>query len=200
MYLDRIQRGNYYLCTKTDFMLTDVEIEKLKNPTGKYIASASFNADEVKHYIEEIKKLPAFLEETVKGISAADLIYCYRPGSWNIKQIVHHIADSHANFHARLRLTLTEETPTIKPYDENTWAKLADSNNDDLEPSLLILKGVHKRAVNLLQTLTEKDYEREYFHPQYNKKFSLLWALGLYAWHGKHHTEQIKVALQHKFK
>ena len=180
-------------------MLTDIEIEKLKYPVGKFAGSASFNADEVKKNIEALKNLPAFLEETVKGISAEDLIYCYRPGSWNIKQIVHHVADSHLNFHIRLRLTLTEETPTIKPYDENTWAKLVDSNNDDLQPSLLILKGVHKRAVDILSTLTEKDYQREYFHPEYNKKFNLLWLLGLYAWHGKHHTEQIKVALQHKF-
>jgi hypothetical protein len=180
-------------------MLTDIEIEKLKYPVGKFAGSASFNADEVKKNIEALKNLPAFLEETVKGISAEDLIYCYRPGSWNIKQIVHHVADSHLNFHIRLRLTLTEETPTIKPYDENTWAKLVDSNNNDLQPSLLILKGVHKRAVDILSTLTEKDYQREYFHPEYNKKFNLLWLLGLYAWHGKHHTEQIKVALQHKF-
>ena len=181
-------------------MLTDIEIEKLKYPVGKFTASASFNADEVKKNIETLKNLPTFLEETVKGISAEDLVYCYRPGSWNIKQIVHHVADSHLNFHIRLRLTLTEETPTIKPYDENTWAKLVDSNNNDLQPSLLILKGVHKRAVDILSTLTEKDYQREYFHPEYNKKFNLLWLLGLYAWHGKHHTEQIKVALQHKFK
>ncbi|HTA61636.1 MAG TPA: DinB family protein, partial [Bacteroidia bacterium] len=112
-------------------MLTDIEIEKLKYPVGKFASSASFNADEVKRHIEKIKTLPAFLEETVKGISAEDLVYCYRPGSWNIKQIVHHVADSHLNFHIRLRLTLTEEIPTIKPYDENTWAKLVDSNNND---------------------------------------------------------------------
>jgi hypothetical protein len=162
-------------------MLTDIEIEKLKYPVGKFTGSASFNADEVKKNIEALKNLPAFLEETVKGISTEDLVYCYRPGSWNIKQIVHHVADSHLNFHIRLRLTLTEEMPTIKPYDENTWAKLVDSNNDDLQPSLLILKGVHKRAVDILSTLTEKDYQREYFHPEYNKKFNLLWLLGLYA-------------------
>lgn len=180
--------------------MTDAEIEKLKYPTGKFTATGVYNADEVKRYIEEIKKLPAFVEETVKGLNKEQLTYCYRPGSWNVKQIVHHLADSHANFHTRLRLTLTEDTPTIKPYDENKWAKLADSNNDDLEPSILILKGVHKRAVDLLQTLNEKDYAREYFHPEHKKTFNLLWALGLYAWHGKHHTEQIKVALQHKFK
>ena len=180
-------------------MLTDIEIEKLKYPMGKFTSSNSFNIDEVKKNIEALKNLPAYLEETIKNLSAEELLYCYRHGSWNIKQIVHHIADSHLNFHIRLRLALAEETPTIKPYDENVWAKFPDANNDDLTSSIHILKGVHARAVNLLSTLNEKDYQREYFHPEYNKKFNLFWLLNLYAWHGKHHVEQIKTALQHKF-
>ncbi|MHB8259634.1 MAG: YfiT family bacillithiol transferase [Bacteroidia bacterium] len=180
-------------------MLADIDIEKLKYPVGKFVPTASFNAEEVKKHIHALEILPVYLAETVKGLSAEQLLYKYRPEGWNIKQIVHHVADSHLNFHTRLRLTLTEETPTVKPYDENTWAKLPDSNNDNLEPSLLIIKGVHTRAIELLSTLKEKDYQREYFHPEYNKKFNLLWLLGLYAWHGNHHTEQIKVALQHKF-
>jgi hypothetical protein len=180
-------------------MQTGTDIEKLKYPMGKYTPIASYNKDEVKKCLEQLEILPAYLEETVKGISGGELLFKYRPEGWNIKQIVHHVADSHLNFHIRLRLTLAEETPTVKPYDENVWAKFPDANNDDLAPSLHILKGVHKRAVELLSTLTEKEYQREYFHPEYNKKFNLLWLLGLYAWHGKHHTEQIKVALQHKF-
>ncbi len=180
-------------------MQTQLDIEKLKYPMGKFTPPASFSIDTVKTLINQLEILPAYLEETVKGLSSGELLFCYRPDGWNIKQIVHHVADSHLNFHIRLRLTLTEELPTIKPYDENTWAKLTDGNNDDLAPSLHILKGVHKRAVELLTTLNEKDFQREYFHPEYNKKFNLFWLLALYAWHGKHHTEQIKVALEHKF-
>lgn len=180
-------------------MLADIDIEKLKYPSGKFVPMASFDEKEVKKHIHALETLPAYLAETVKGLSSEQLLYKYRPEGWNIKQIVHHVADSHLNFHIRLRLTLAEETPTVKPYDENVWAKFADANNDNLTPSLHILQGVHARAVDLLSTLTEKDYQREYFHPEYNKKFNLLWLFGLYAWHGKHHAEQIKVALQHKF-
>jgi hypothetical protein len=180
-------------------MPVQIDVEKLKYPIGKFIAPTAYSVDEVKKAINQLEILPAYLEETIKGLSSGELLFCYREGSWNIKQILHHIADSHLNFHIRLRLTLAEETPTIKPYDENVWAKFADANNDDLAPSIYILKGVHARAVNLLKTLTEKDFQREYFHPEYNKKFNLFWLLNLYAWHGKHHVEQIKTALQHKF-
>lgn len=180
-------------------MSATIDVEKLKYPGGKFVAPVSYNEQEVKKYIHALEILPAALTETVKGLTSEQLKYSYRPDGWNIKQIVHHMADSHLNFHIRLRLTLTEDTPTIKPYDEKSWAKLTDSNNDNLEPSLQIIKGVHARAVDLLNTLNEKDYRCEYFHPEHNKKFNLLWLVSLYAWHGKHHTEQIKVALQHKF-
>ena len=180
-------------------MQTDVDLEKLKYPIGKYVAPVSFQENEVKRFIREIEDLPAFMETIVKSLTTKHLTYSYRPGGWNIKQIIHHIADSHMNFHIRLRLTLTEETPTIKPYDENAWARLIDSNDDDISSSLLILKGVHKRAGNLLAILNENQFSREYFHPEYNKKFNLLWLTSLYAWHGRHHFEQIKTALQYKY-
>ena len=180
-------------------MQTDLDIEKLKYPAGRFTPPAAYNAEQVKQYIQALEELPALMETAVKSLLAKDLSYRYRPESWNIKQIVHHVADSHLNFHIRLRLTLAEETPTIKPYDENVWAKFTDANNDDLSSSLNIIKGVHARAVVLLKTLTEKDFARQYFHPEYQKHFNLLWLLGLYAWHGKHHVEQIKTALQHKF-
>ncbi|HWY37365.1 MAG TPA: putative metal-dependent hydrolase [Bacteroidia bacterium] len=180
-------------------MQTQPDIEKLKYPTGKFDPPEAFNMEAVKNYIHELEALPALLENTLKAIPAGDLNYSYRPGGWNIKQIVHHIADSHANFHTRLRLTLTEETPTVKPYDENKWALLADGNDTDFEASLNILKGVHKRAVQLLHTLNEKDFAREYYHPENKKNFTLFWLLGLYAWHGRHHAGQIKVASEHKF-
>ena len=180
-------------------MQTELDIEKLKYPAGKFNPPAAFSAAEAKKHITQLEILPAYLEETVKGLSEGELNFTYRPGGWNIKQIVHHVADSHLNFHTRLRLALTEERPTIKPYDENAWAKLADGNNTDLSFSLQIIKGVHARAVELLKTLNEKDFAREYYHPENKKDWNLFWLLGLYAWHGKHHTEQIKVALQHKF-
>jgi len=131
-------------------MLADIDIEKLKYPSGKFVAMASFDEKEVKKQIHALEILPVYLAQTVKGLSHKELLYKYRPEGWNVKQIVHHVADSHLNFHIRLRLTLTEETPTVKPYDENTWAKLVDANNDDLSGSLQIINGVHKRALELL--------------------------------------------------
>jgi len=180
-------------------MQTQVDIEKLKYPLGKFQPPAAFSVDAVKKYISELEALPSLLENTVKGIPVPDLKHKYRPEGWNIAQIVHHIADSHANFHTRLRLTLTEELPTVKPYDENKWALLVDGNDTNFEASLNIVKGVHKRAVQLLNTLNEKDFSREYHHPENKKNFNLFWLLSLYAWHGKHHVAQIKVALEHKF-
>jgi len=180
-------------------MQTQLDIEKLKYPTGKFIPPASLGMDMIKNNIHELDILPINLEAIVKGLSPKELLFCYRPGSWNIKQIVHHVADSHLNFHIRLRLALTEQTPTVKPYDENAWAKLVDANNDDIASSLMIIRGVHARAVELLKTLNEKDLTKEYYHPENKKNFNLFWLLGLYAWHGKHHAAQIKVALEHKF-
>jgi len=180
-------------------MEKQLDIEKLKYPTGKFLAPRAFSADLVKKYIHELETLPGNLEAILKDLSPEQLSYGYRPGSWNIKQIMHHLADSHLNFHTRLRLTLTEDKPTIKPYDENAWAKLVDGNSDDLSSSLAIVKGVHARAVQLMKTLSEKDLAREYYHPENKKDWNLFWLLGLYAWHGKHHAAQIKVALEHKY-
>ena len=180
-------------------MQSQIDIEKLKYPTGKFQPPAAFSIEAVKNYIKELEALPALLESALKGIPVGDLKYSYRPDGWNIAQIVHHIADSHANFHTRLRLTLTEELPTVKPYDENKWALLPDANDTNFESSLHILKGVHARAVQLLNTLHEKDFSREYYHPENKKNFNLFWLLSLYAWHGKHHVAQIKTALEYKF-
>ena len=180
-------------------MISASELEKLKYPAGKFSASTIFNKEEVQKNIAELNILPDLLSDTISGLAEKELAYSYRPGGWNIKQMVHHVADSHLNFHVRLRLSLTENTPTVKPYNENTWANLADALDDNLEPSLLIIKGVHARAVNLLRTLEEKDFQREYFHPEHQKTFNLIWLLGLYAWHGRHHVEQIKTAVIHKF-
>ena len=110
-----------------------------------------------------------------------------------------HYTLSIAHYTLKNSAPATRRPGTTPTYDENVWAKFTDANSDDLSSSIHILKGVHKRAVDLLKTLNEKDYQREYFHPEYNKKFNLFWLLNLYAWHGKHHTEQIKAALEHKF-
>jgi uncharacterized damage-inducible protein DinB len=180
-------------------MLTQPEIEKLKYPVGKFTPPSVFSREEAGRFIKAMEAFPAQLENTLAGIQPAQLNFGYRPGSWNIRQIVHHVADSHLNFHIRLRLSLTEDKPTVKPYDENSWARLVDYDSDDLSSSLDIIRGVHKRSVDLLKTLQEKDFGRTFYHPEHKKEFDLRWLLSLYAWHGTHHAGQIKAALEHKF-
>lgn len=180
-------------------MQTQADIEKLKYPIGRFTPPSSFSTEEVKKSITALETFPWLLENAIAGLVSEQMHYRYRPESWNVAQIVHHLADSHANFHTRLRLTLTEELPTVKPYDENSWARLPDGNDHNIEPSVLMLKGVHARAVSLLKSLSENDFAREYFHPEQQKKFSLFWLTSLYAWHGAHHVAQIKTALEHKF-
>ncbi|MEO8761744.1 MAG: YfiT family bacillithiol transferase [Bacteroidia bacterium] len=179
--------------------MTDIELENLKYPVGKFVAPLAYDMDEVRHFISEIEALPALLEETIKGISTKELLFCYRPGSWNVKQIVHHLADSHLNIYPRIKLALTEDLPTIKTYDENKWADLIDANTDDLEASLNILKGVHKRLCLQARDLNEQQLHREIHHPERKVNISIYNLLAMYAWHGKHHVHQIKTALQHKF-
>lgn len=180
-------------------MQTQAELEKLIYPTGRFQAPVTFIRQQADEHILALDRLPALLEGAVQSLPPQQLGYGYRPGSWNVKQIVHHLADSHLNFHVRLRLTLTENTPTVKPYDENAWARLADYRSDDISSSLNIIRGVHERSVELLKNMKEEDFARTFYHPEHKKEFSLLWLLALYAWHGAHHAGQIKVALEHKF-
>lgn len=175
------------------------ELEKLIYPTGRFAAPKAFDAELVRGYIGKMEQFPGLLEDTLAGVPVSAFGYRYRPDGWNIKQIVHHVADSHLNFHIRLRLTLTEEKPTVKPYDENLWAELPDYDHADLTSSLAILRGVHERSVALLKNMGETDFARTFFHPEHKKEFDLLWLLALYAWHGAHHAGQIRVALEHKF-
>ncbi|MGK4566372.1 YfiT family bacillithiol transferase [Flavobacterium sp. 3HN19-14] len=115
-----------------------------------------------------------------------------------MKQVVHHCADSHMNCLVRFKLTLTEETPTIKPYDESKWATLKDSLNDDISDSLKIIEGIHAKWVILLKSMNEKQFSRRFFHPESQKTFALDEITGFYAWHCNHHLAHIEQALSHK--
>jgi hypothetical protein len=139
--------------------------------------------------IDEIERLPGRVRELVAGLTSAQLDTKYR--NWTIRQIVHHLADSHMNALVRFRLTLTEERPTIKPYDETRWAELPDAKSADVMLSVELLEALHARWVVLLRAMSEADFERTYFHPEYQKEFRLAEALGVYAHHCRHHSGQI---------
>ena len=156
-------------------------------PIGKY-DPASFPSRE--ENINTIATLPAKIRYAVSGLSEEHLDTPYRPGGWTLRQTVHHIADSHINSLCRFKLALTEdEPPTIRPYYEERWAELADSKLS-VDVSLLIIDGVHARWTELLRTMTDADFQREFIHPE-TGTWKLADVLGLYAWHSLHHTAHI---------
>jgi len=168
-----------------------MDLYKLKYPIGEYTPNKHPDHDLLQRWIADIASFPARLSEAAAGLSTEQLNWTYRPGGWAIKQVIHHCADSHINSITRFKLTLTEDTPTIRPYDQDLWATLIDSQNDDIEPSLSLLTGLHQRWANLLSSLTEAELQREFMHPEHVETFNLAETIGNYAWHGNHHYAHV---------
>jgi hypothetical protein len=163
-------------------------------PIGKYEPPVSFDAVHCQQWMSKIEELPNTLADLALHLNESDMDKRYRKGGWSVRQIFHHIADSHTNAFVRLKLALTEEHPTIAPYDENKWAEMADSTMN-VAVSLRMIEAVHARMCMIFKSMKPSDFERTYFHPGYNKTFKVYEMIALYAWHGKHHEEQIRVAL-----
>jgi uncharacterized damage-inducible protein DinB len=161
-----------------------------KYPIGKFIAPEAYTQQQMLHWMNEIKALPGKLRQAVTGLGDAQLDTPYRPGGWTIRQVVHHVADSHANAMVRFKLALTEDNPTIKPYRQAEWAQLADYRLP-VEPALHMLDGMHLRWVNLLENLNDDHWGRTFHHPDTGEDVPLRKTLGMYAWHGNHHLAQI---------
>ncbi|MBV8550021.1 MAG: bacillithiol transferase BstA [Acidobacteriaceae bacterium] len=164
--------------------------ENLRYPVGRYKAPAVIDSQTREAWIAEIERLPANLRELTAGLSEARLDSPYRPGGWTVRQVVHHLADSHLNSYTRFRLALTEETPSIKAYNEAAWAELADARSAPQELSLSLLQGLHARWTILLRHMTDEDFARTLQHPELGE-IRLDWMLGLYAWHCRHHTAHV---------
>lgn len=167
-------------------------MEKLQYPIGRFSEPTVYTNEIRLEFIQILKNAPKEFTDLIYSLSSEQLNTPYREGGWTPKQIIHHIADSHMNSIIRIKLALTEENPTIKPYDENAWITLSDSTID-VESSLKILEGVHKRYVNLIQSLTEEQFKRTVFHPENKMSMSVDYLLALYAWHSKHHLGHIKI-------
>lgn len=165
-------------------------LELLKYPIGRFVAPAELSADQFKEYITAIAEFPVRLRKEIAGLSDEQLDTPYRPGGWSVRQVVHHCADSHMNGLTRFKLALTEERPIIKPYREDLFAELADSQILP-EVSLDLLTGIHSRWITLLKSMTPDNFKRTYVHPEYGKDFSLREATSLYAWHCDHHLAHI---------
>ncbi|RZM24320.1 MAG: putative metal-dependent hydrolase, partial [Pedobacter sp.] len=142
-------------------------------------------------FIMEIEQLPNELKKEVNTLNKEQLDTQYRPEGWTVRQVVHHLADSHMNSYIRCKLALTEDSPTIKPYFEERWAELEDGKNAAIDSSLQLLEGLHLRWSALLKSLTEQDLTKTFVHPEHGKTIQLLEVVALYAHHGRHHLAQI---------
>ncbi len=162
----------------------------LRYPIGRFRRVTSLTGDERQESIEAIAAAPAQLRAAVQGLSAGQLETPYRPDGWTVRQVVHHVPDSHMNAYIRFKLALTEDNPTIKVYRQDLWAGLADSLETPVEVSLSLLEGLHDRWVRLLRSLAPEDFARPLTHPE-NGPMTLDGLLVLYAWHGRHHVAHI---------
>jgi hypothetical protein len=164
-------------------------LDSLRFPVGKFQRSTATPAQRASS-IAEIQALPSNLRSAVAGLSDAHLATPYREGGWTVRQVVHHVADSHVNAYSRIRHALAGEWPTIYAYNEARWAEFADAQSAPLSLSLEMIDGLHARWVLLLNSLSDGDFEKGYVHPE-NGRQTLEQVVALYGWHGRHHTAHI---------
>ena len=171
--------------------LKPMTLEELKYPIGKFVKPEIFTPELISKCIEDIGTFPERLKVEVTMLTEQQLETPYRPDGWTIRQVVNHCADSHMNSIIRFKLALTENAPTIKPYQEALWAELTDSKHFPIQSSLLILEGVHQRLTALLKSITTEQLSRSFIHPEYGKTMTIDETIALYAWHGNHHLAHI---------
>src|SRR5690348_5791796 len=159
-------------------------------PIGKYVPDEAADAATLARWIDEVAGAPAGMRAAVEGLGEAELDTPYREGGWTLRQVVHHVPDSHMNAYVRWKLALTEDQPTIKPYEEARWAELVDTKSTPIEVSLALLDNLHDRWVRLLRSISDSGFSRTFRHPDHGVR-TLDWMLFLYEWHGKLHTAHI---------
>lgn len=163
----------------------------LRFPVGKFVRPESLAPEQRKEAIRTIAEAPAKLRAALKGLDEKQLDTPYRPDGWSVRQVVHHLADSHMNALTRLKLGLTEDVPTIKPYDEAKWAELEDGRSRLVNESLQMIEGLHARWAYLLERMRPEQFERKINHPEWKTPMSLDTLLALYEWHSRHHVAHI---------
>jgi uncharacterized damage-inducible protein DinB len=168
----------------------------LRYPIGKEEEQEEFSGgfdEQLKlKLISDIKFLPSHLEYAIQNLDEAQLETPYRPEGWTVKQLIHHVADSHINAYTRFKSGLTEDNPTIKPYDQDAWAKLPDTENLPVNISLTLLHALHLRWINVMENMSDQDWMRTVHHPERKIELSLWQILKSYAWHSRHHTAHIR--------
>ena len=166
-------------------------LEQLRYPIGKFEAPSVITEPLLKEWVSVLEHLPQRLEEMVKPLNEQQLETPYRPGGWTVRQLVHHISDSHHNSYIRFKWALTEQNPVIKAYDEKAWAELFDTRTAPIQMSLDHLRAMHAKLVYLLKGLSKEDLKRSFIHPDGNVATTLEENVGRYAWHSNHHFAHI---------
>lgn len=175
-----------------------VTLEKLQYPIGKYEIPNPITEEHVSEWISVLENLPTRLEEMVNELSEEQLETPYRPDGWTVRQLIHHVSDSHHHSYIRFKWALTEDNPVIKPYFEKEWANLFDTRTAPIQMSLDHLKAVHFKLVYLLKGLSKEQLQRTFIHPDGNEVTTLEENIGRYAWHGSHHFAHIENLIKRK--
>jgi uncharacterized damage-inducible protein DinB len=170
--------------------MTDTDLEQLRYPTGRFELPAEISTADRNAFIDRIEATPVHLREAVEGLDQAQLDTPYRPDGWSVRQVVHHLVDSHLNSYVRFKWALTEEAPQIKVYDQEGWAELDDSRSAPVEISLAFLDALHARWVFFLRRMSDEDFSRTFSHPDWGI-VRLDQTLSLYTWHGDHHVAHV---------
>ena len=167
-------------------------MEHQRYPTGRYERPERYTQPLLNEWIGNIEALPSWLDVCIENLDAAQLQAPYREGGWTIQQVIHHVADSHMNAYIRLKLTLTEDNPTVKPYEEKLWAELADVQAVPVNISITLLHALHRRMVAQLRSLAPGELDRTYYHPDMKRNVPIWELVALYSWHSRHHMSQIR--------
>lgn len=171
-------------------MASEQKVADLRYPVGEFEYAGVMTAHERNQNLDVLAAAPALFRQAAGSLTESQLDTPYRPGGWTVRQVVHHVADSHMNSYIRFRLALTEDDPVIKPYAENLWAELPDAKGPMVETSLCLLECLHKRWIALLRALSPEQWRRTFRHPEYGG-MSLEKALAMYVWHSRHHLAHI---------
>lgn len=170
--------------------------EELRYPVGRFRSpEGEVSTGQRDQWVEDVAALPTRLRAALEELGADRLDATYRPGGWTVRQVVHHLPDSHVNAYIRFKLALTEEQPTIKPYAEDRWAELPDSRITPVEVSLSLLDALHHRWADLLRAMQPEHFARTLVHPQQGRALTLEQMLALYSWHGRHHLAHVRSLL-----
>jgi uncharacterized damage-inducible protein DinB len=165
--------------------------EDHRYPVGRFDRRDTLTNDERRGMIDQIAATPARLREAIAGLDEAQLDTPYRDGGWTVRQVIHHLPDSHMNAFIRIKLALTEDEPTVRPYDESRWADLPDARETPIEISLSLLESLHARWTGLMRALRDADFARTMKHPEHSGPMTIDTLVAMYAWHGRHHVAHI---------